>query len=209
MYKIIIADDHAVVTAGLCLILEDTPDLRIIDEVRNGDDLLRKIPDNDYDLVILDICMPGKDAFDALKEIKAKYPYLPVIIFTMNPEETHAIRMLKNGAAAFVNKETAHVEIVEIIRKVLTKKKYFTQYQASLMAETIGSKETPLHTTLTNREFQILTILASGMKNSEIADKLRVSKNTVSNHRNSILRKLKLTNNSDITRYALAHSIIS
>src|ERR1700733_11728106 len=104
--RIIIADDHAVVRTGLQLILDETEDMEIVEEARNGDELLEKLKDNNYDMVILDMSMPGKDALDVLKEIKSSKPELPVVIFSMNPDETNAVRMIQNGASAYINKQT-------------------------------------------------------------------------------------------------------
>ena len=208
MKRVIIADDHAVVATGLGLILENTPDIRIVAETRNGNELLQKIRKEDFDLVILDISMPGMDAFDVLKELKAIKPYLPVIIFTMNPEETYALRMFQLGAAAYIKKETPPDEIIGIIDIVFKKKKYLTPEQAYLLTQNLNNESQILHELLTDREFQVLALLASGVKKDEIAGKLNISKNTLSNHRNNLLKKLQLSNNAELTRYAIQHGFI-
>ncbi len=118
-YKLIIADDHAVVRTGLQFILDETNDLRIVDEARNGQELLDKLQEYSYDMVILDISMPGRDALDVLKEIKSKWPLLHVIIFSMSINEIYAVRMLSNGASAFINKETKPAQIIDILRIVV------------------------------------------------------------------------------------------
>jgi two-component system, NarL family, invasion response regulator UvrY len=209
--QIIIADDHAVVRTGLQLILDETSDLSITDEARNGQELLDKLASNVYDLVILDISMPGKDAMDVLKEIKTNYSRLPVVIFTMNPDEIFAIRMIRNGADAYINKETKPPQIIEVLRTVANGKKYFSPAQAEMLAEIVTSPEKAnplLHEQLTDREFQIFFMMALGLKKTEIAEKLIISKNTISNHRNNILRKMKMSMNSELTRYAIQHGII-
>ncbi len=210
--RIIIADDHAVVRTGLQLMLDDTSDMRICDEASNGNELLEKLRHNSYDLVILDISMPGKDAMDVLKEIKTHWKRLPVVIFSMNPDEIYAIRMIRNGASAYINKETDSRQIIEILRTVLTGKKYFTQQQSDMLADIVSEPEkittSTLHELLTDREFQIMFMLASGLKKSEIADRLSISKNTIGNHRNNILHKLNVSNNSELTRYAINQGII-
>jgi len=210
--KIIIADDHAVVRTGLQLILDETHDLSITDEAKNGQELLDKLAIATYDLVILDISMPGKDALDVLTEVKAQWPLLPVIIFSMNPDEIYAIRRLSNGASAYINKETKPRQIIEIIRTVLQGRKYYAPLHAELMAEIVTdapqkAKLLP-HATLTDREFQVFSLLAIGIRKSEIADKLSISKNTLSNHRNNIMKKMCITTNSELTRYAIQHGII-
>ncbi len=209
--NIIIADDHAVVRTGLQMILEETFDLMITGEAKNGNELLDQLEFQSYDLVILDISMPGLDALDVLKEIKNKWPDIPVVIFTMNPDEVYALRMIKAGASAYINKETRPNLVVEILRKVANGKKHFSPLQTELMAETFiqqESSEAAAHELLTDREFQIMFMLASGLRKSEIASKLQLSKNTVGNHRNNIMKKMNLSTNSEITRYAIRHGII-
>jgi len=210
--RIIIADDHAVVRTGLQLILDETTDMSICDEAANGDELIEKLRRDRYDLVLLDISMPGKDAMDVLKEIKTTWERTPVVIFSMNPDEIYAVRMIRNGASAYINKETAPKRIIEILRIVLSGKKYFTQQQGSLLAEWIIEPErnvdSLLHETLSDREFQIFFMMASGMKKSEIAEKLSISKHTIGNHRTNIMHKMNLTTNSDLTRYAIRNGII-
>ena len=210
--RIIIADDHAVVRTGLQLILDETTDMSICDEAANGDELIEKLRRNRYDLVLLDISMPGKDAMDVLKEIKTIWEHTPVVIFSMNPDEIYAVRMIRNGASAYINKETDPKRIIEILRIVLSGKKYFTQQQGSMLAEWIIEPEknvgSLLHETLSDREFQIFFMMASGMKKSEIAEKLAISKHTIGNHRTNIMHKMNLTTNSDLTRYAIRNGII-
>ena len=210
--RIIIADDHAVVRTGLQLILDETNDMSICDEAANGDELIEKLRRNRYDLVLLDISMPGKDAMDVLKEIKTTWERTPVVIFSMNPDEIYAVRMIRNGASAYINKETDPKRIIEILRIVLSGKKYFTQQQGSMLAEWIiepeKSVDSLLHETLSDREFQIFFMMASGMKKSEIAEKLAISKHTIGNHRTNIMHKMNLTTNSDLTRYAIRNGII-
>ena len=210
--RIIIADDHAVVRTGLQLILDETTDMSICDEAANGDELIEKLRHNRYDLVLLDISMPGKDAMDVLKEIKTTWERTPVVIFSMNPDEIYAVRMIRNGASAYINKETNPQRIIEILRIVLSGKKFFTQQQGAMLAEWVIEPEknvgSLLHETLSDREFQIFFMMASGMKKSEIAEKLAISKHTIGNHRSNIMHKMNLTTNSDLTRYAIRNGII-
>lgn len=209
--RIIIADDHAVVRTGLQMILDETADLSIEDEAKNGQELLDKLAGSDYNLVILDISMPGRDALDVLIEIKSRWADLPVVIFSMNPDEVYAIRMIKNGASAYINKETKPKQIIEILRTVLGGRKYFTDLHSEMMAEIVSdpdkSKALPHHA-LTDREFQVYSMLASGIRKSEIAEKLLISKNTLSNHRNNIMKKMNISSNSELIRYAVQNGII-
>ncbi|PBQ30486.1 DNA-binding response regulator [Sphingobacteriaceae bacterium] len=208
--RIIVADDHAVVRTGLQLILDETGDMEIVDEARDGDELLLKLEQTKYDLVLLDMSMPGKDALDVLKEIKLKWSTLPVIIFSMNPDELHSVRMIQNGASAYVNKQTHSDQLIEIIRTVSSGKKYIFPHQAHLLADQISapSQSALPHTQLTDRESQVFVLLASGIRKSEIAEKLDISKNTISNHRNNIMKKMNMSLNSELTRYAIQHKII-
>lgn len=209
--QIIIADDHAVVRTGLQMILDETFDLSIAGEARNGDELLEKLRTGGFDLVILDISMPGRDALDVLKEIKAGWRSLPVVIFTMNPDEVYSLRMIRAGASAYINKETRPAQIIEILRLVAGGRKYFTSLQSELLAEAVTQPDQTnalIHESLTDREFQVMFMLASGLRKSEIAQKLHLSKNTVGNHRNNILKKMNLTTNSELTRYAIRYGII-
>jgi len=210
---IIIADDHAIVRTGLQLILDDQDDLSVVDEARNGQELLNKLHANEdkYSLVVLDISMPGKDALDVLKEIKTTYAYLPVVIFSMNPDEVYAMRMISNGASAYINKETKSEQIIHILRTVLSGRKYISPEQAEMMTEmmtTPGNINKLPHETLTDREFQVFTMLANGIRKSEIAEKLSISKNTLSNHKNNILKKMNMSMDSELTRYAIQNGII-
>lgn len=210
--KIIIADDHAVVRTGLQMILDETTDLSICGEASNGYELIEKLKTDHYDLVILDISMPGKDTIDVLKEIQATWVRLPVVILSMNPDEIYAVRMIRNGASAYINKETDPQQIITILRVVLSGKKYFTQQQSEMLAELVIEPEKNanvlVHEALSDREFQIFSMLASGMKKSEIAEKLSISKNTIGNHRSNIMHKMNLATNSELTRYAIQHGII-
>lgn len=207
--QIIITDDHAVVRTGLQLILDETPDLEIAAEAKDGDELLNKLRAVSYDLVILDMSMPGKDALDVLKEIKLQWKMIPVIIFTMNPDETHAVRMFQNGASAFVNKQTPSDQLIEILRTVAAGNKFYFPHQIDLLTGSSGLQQSNLpHTQLTDRESQIFILLASGIKMSEIAEKLDISKSTISNHRNNIMKKMNMSQNTELTRYAIQHNLI-
>jgi DNA-binding NarL/FixJ family response regulator len=209
--RIIIADDHAVVRTGLQLILDETHDLSIIDEAQNGKELLEKLCINSYDMVILDISMPGMDSLDVLKAIKKDWTSLPIVIFSMNSNEIYEVRMLSNGASAFINKETRPAQIIEILRSVVKGKKYISPQQSEIMSDYISFQNKTIiaaHEVLTDREFQIFCLLASGIRKAEIASKFEISINTLSNHRNNIMKKMKMIANSELTRYALQEGII-
>ncbi|ASB48601.1 response regulator [Alkalitalea saponilacus] len=212
MRRIIIADDHAVVRTGLQLILNETDDLSLCAEATNGEELIKLIINDKFDLLILDASMPGKDGLDLLIDVKKINPELPVIIFTMNNDSHYAVRMIRAGASAYINKETDTDLILNAIRKVLQGKHYFLPEQSDLLEDILNLPQSLYqlpHEQLSDREFQIMFLLSSGLKNGEIAAKLKISKNTVANHRTSILKKMNLENNAELTRYAIQHGIIN
>jgi len=197
MLQIIIADDHAVVRTGLQFIFDATPDMVLAAECRNGNELLERLKTHIFDVVILDITMPGTDAFEVLEQIKSSYPKLPVIVFTMNSDRSFALRMFKKGADAFINKESSPELLL--------------QEQIELVMNHIAdpkSNENAKHDRLSDREFQILCMLASGMKKTEIASNLSISKNTVNNHRNNIMKKMEFETTADLARYAVTNHLI-
>ncbi|MGE5479481.1 MAG: response regulator [Chloroflexota bacterium] len=209
MIRIIIVDDHAVVRKGLTQIFEETPDIIVTDEAGTGDELLQKIKQFRYDVVLLDISMPGKDGLETLKEIKQIKSDLPVLIFTVYPEEQYAIRILKAGAAGYINKECEPDELIEAIRKVAKGKKYISASLAELLASNLEqTKETKLHDSLSDREFQVMCMIASGKTVSAIAQELGLSINTISTYRIRILEKMSMKTNAEITHYAIKNQLV-
>ena len=208
MIKILIADDHAIVRKGLKQILEEMPGKVSSDEARNGQEVLQKIWDDNYDMVLLDISMPGSSGLDILKQLKSNRPDLKILILSMHPEEQYAIRALKAGASGYLTKESTPNELVKAIRKISAGKKYVS---ASL-AETIAShldvmSEKPLHEILSNREFEVMRNIASGKTVKEIAGELSLSVKTISTYRARILEKMKMKNNAQLTYYAIHNKL--
>ncbi len=209
MINLIIVDDHEVVRKGLKQIFDDTTDIRAIDEAENGNELLEKIQKNKYDVVLLDISMPGKDGLDTLKELKQISPKTAVLVFTMFPEEQYAVRVIKAGASGYINKECKPKVLIDAIRKVSTGRKYISPELAEILASTIEMGDgTPLHESLSDREFQVMYMLSSGKTISEIAEELFLSINTISTYRNRILEKMGMKNNVELTRYAIKNRLI-
>ncbi len=209
MIKLIIADDHAVVRKGLKQIFEETSDIVVTGEASSGNELLEKLRNEKFDVVILDISMPGKDGLDTLKEIKAINPSLPVLIFTIYPEEQYAVRVLKAGAAGYINKESEPEILIEAIRKVSQGRKYISSYLAELLASSLDSKSSEaLHDQLSDREYQVMCMIASGKTPTDIAKELSLSINTISTYRMRILEKMGLKNNAEITHYALKNRLV-
>jgi len=210
MYKIIIADDHAIVRQGVKMMLHGEPDFDVPDEVESGDELIRMLSLHDYALILLDISMPGKDVFDVIENIKRLGISKPILIFSMNPEELYAKRLLNAGASGYLNKGAPTDEILKAIRKVIQGGYYITPTLAESIAPMLfkGGEKTP-HENLTSREFQILCTIASGKSLTEIADMFFISKATVSNHRTNILKKLNMKNNYELMQYAIKNGLIN
>lgn len=210
MIKILIADDHSVVRAGLRQILSGVSDMTVVDEAGSAYEAIDKIRKNDYSVIVLDIAMPGKSGLDALKEIKSEYPLLPVLMLSMYPEDQYAIRVLRSGAAGYMTKDSAPEELVTAIRTVAAGRKYVSPPLAEKLVFNLDDdiKKEP-HEMLSDREYQVLCMIASGNTASEIADQLSLSVKTISTYRSRILEKMKLKNNAELTNYAIKNRLIN
>ncbi len=209
MIKILIADDHAIVRRGLKQILAETPDMTVIDEASNGHEVLTKVMKHDYSVVLLDISMPGKSGLDVLKELKNERPKLPVLILSMYPEEQYAVRVLRAGASGYLTKEGAPEELIYAIRKVVQGKKYVSASLAEkLVFDLDGDSQKPLHESLSDREFQVLCMIASGKTVSDISEELALSVKTISTYRTRLLEKMKMKNNAELTHYAVQNHLV-
>lgn len=210
MIRVLIADDHAIVRHGLRQILADTPDMEVGGEAANGFEALRKIRDEGpWDVLLLDVSMPGKNGIDTLKQIKGETPRLPVLVLSMYPEDQYGVRLLKAGAAGYLTKESAPEQLVSAIRTVSAGRKYISPGVAELLAEQIGrDAEQPLHALLSDREFEIMRLLASGITPTDIADQLNLSVKTVSTYRTRLLEKMQLKNNAELTYYAIKNGLV-
>ena len=210
MLKILIADDHAVVRQGLRQILSNDPHLQVVGEAASGDEVLRLAETTKLDAVVLDLTMPGKSGLDVLKELRRKHPQLPVLVLSMQPEDQFAIRIMKAGAAGYITKECAPEELIGALRTVCQSRKYVSPQLAERLAVFIAEDTEKLpHENLSDREYQVLRMLAFGKTASEIADELGLSIKTVSTYRGRVLDKMKMGTNSELTRYALQHQLIS
>jgi len=209
MIKILIADDHAVVREGLKQIISETPDMRVTDEADNGQEVLNKVSEQNYDVVLLDITMPGRSGLDVLKQIKSKKPKLPVLMLSVHPEEQYAIRTLKAGASGYLTKGSATDELIAAIRKISAGKKYVSSSLAEKLAFDLDMDyEKPRHEILSDREYQVMSMIASGKTVKEIADELSLSVQTISTYRSRILEKMKLKNNAEIIYYAVKQGLV-
>jgi two-component system invasion response regulator UvrY len=209
MIKILIADDHTIVREGLKQIVAETADMMVADEASSGHEVLDKVWNNEYDVVVLDISMPGRDGVDILKQLKRHKPNLPVLVLSMHPEEQYAVRVLKAGAAGYLTKESAPDELITAIRKVSRGRKYVSSTLAEKLAFDLDrDTEKPLHETLSDREYQVMCLIASGKRAKEIAEELYLSVKTVSTYRSRILEKMKMKNNAELTHYAIKHRLV-
>ncbi len=206
MMKFLIADDHAIVRKGLVqVLLEKFPDAEII-EVANSTEVFDQLSKQIWDVILLDISMPGKNGIEILKQARANGIKAPILMISIHSEDQYALRALKGGASGFLNKQTATEELLAAICKVLSGKKYISNSVADKLAESLGTKHG--HELLSDREMQVLQLLASGKLVSEIAEEISLSVNTISTYRARILEKLDLNNNSELTRYALDNNLI-
>jgi two-component system invasion response regulator UvrY len=209
MIKILIADDHAIVREGLKQILSENPDLVVVAEASTGQEVLEKISKNDLDLVVLDIAMPGRGGLDILKEIKTQRPRLSVLMLSMYPEEQYAVRVLKSGASGYLTKESAPAELVKAIRQISQGKKYISPSLAEKLAVDLEiSPDRPPHETLSDREYQVMCMIASGKTLREIADGLSLSIKTISTYRSRILEKMNMKTNAELTHYAIKNRLV-
>jgi two-component system invasion response regulator UvrY len=210
MIRILVADDHAIVRDGLKQIVSDTSDMVVAAEVSNGREALKKALEDDYDVVLLDITMPDRSGLDILKEIKSQKPELPVLILSMHPEEQYAVRALKAGAAGYLTKESAPEELIRAMRRVSGGGKYVTSSLAEKLASVLKTgAEKPLHQALSDREYQVLCMIASGKRVKQIANELLLSTKTISTYRSRVLRKMNMNNNIELTRYAIQNQLVS
>jgi DNA-binding NarL/FixJ family response regulator len=207
MKKVIIADDHSFIRMGLIQILKDEYPAIEITEVYNGETLIKEITRHDFDMVISDLDMPGRNGLEALEQIKLIKPYLPVLILSIFSEDLYAVRVLKAGASGYMNKNAAPYELITAIQRILMGRKYITPEIAEKLLVQMETEKSP-HELLSNREFEIFKLLAAGKTTTEIANMLSLALTTVSTHRSRILEKLSLKNNSELTRYAIANNII-
>jgi two-component system, NarL family, invasion response regulator UvrY len=209
MTRILIADDHAIVRQGLRQIISDTVDLTVSAEATNGQDVLDLLEKDTFDIIVLDLSMPGRGGLDTLKQIRILKPNLPVLVLSMHPEEQYAIRVLKDGASGYLTKDSAPEELVNAIRRIASGRKYITESLAERLAgDLVHSGEDTLHKNLSDREFQVMRMIASGLSVTEIADQLSLSVKTISTFRKRILDKMQMKNNAELIHYILTNHLL-
>ncbi|MEK7264363.1 MAG: response regulator transcription factor [Bacteroidota bacterium] len=209
MIKILLADDHAVVRQGLKQMLMETYPHAIFAEASNAAEVMALVHKQRWDIAILDISMPGRNGLDVLKEIKDLYPKLPVLILSMHPEDQFAVRVIKAGAAGYMMKDTATEELITAIKKILAGGKYIRSSVAEKLAEDMDRhKSDEPHKILSDREYQVLCMMASGKTVSDIAHEMALSVKTISTYRARILDKMKMKSNAELTHYAIKNNLV-
>ncbi|MES2259163.1 MAG: response regulator transcription factor [Pseudomonadota bacterium] len=209
LIKVFIADDHAIVREGLKQILADTRDIVVAGEAENGVDAIKLFRKSGCHVMLLDISLPDRSGIEVLKQVKKERPELAVLMLSMHREDQYAIRSLKAGAAGYLNKQSAPKELVTAIRQVAGGLKYISAALAQELANHVGEEhEAPVHETLSDREYQTLTMIASGKTVGAIAKELSLSVKTVSEYRARLLLKMKLKNSAELTHYAIKNQLI-
>jgi DNA-binding NarL/FixJ family response regulator len=207
--RVLIVDDHAIVREGLKRILADAAELRVAGEAASGTEAIQMVREQNWDVMLLDISLPGANGLEVLRAVKDMAPKLPVLILTMYPEDQYALRMLRAGAAGYLTKEGAPAQLVTAIRKVASGGKYISPAVAEKLAWELERKKQPAtHEDLSNREFEILRLIASGRTVSQIAQQLGLSVKTVSTYRMRLLTKLNMKSNAELTHYAIKGGLV-
>lgn len=209
MIRVLLADDHAIVRDGIKQILADTGDLTVAGEATNGNEVLEKVRTGQWDVLVLDISMPGKSGLELIKQLKGEAPRLPILVLSMHHEEQYAMRALRAGAAGYLTKESDSDLLVSVIRKVARGGVFLSSSMAEQMArELIPGGEAPPHTLLSDREYQVFRMIVAGTPVTEIADKLALSVKTVSTHKTRIMQKMNMSNHTELIRYAIRHHLL-
>ena len=206
---VLIADDHAIVRQGLRLILSETDDLVVAGEAEDGADAMVLARQQHWDVFLLDVTMPNRDGIDTLKQLKKEFPRAPVLILSMHPEEQFAVRALKAGASGYLNKQSAPEQLVTAIRQVAIGKKYVSAAVAQQLANAISDdSDKPPHERITDREYQVLSLIASGKSLTQVAETLNLGVATVSTYRARLLEKMGLRSTAELIRYGLEHGLV-
>jgi len=207
--EILVADDHAIIRDGVKKILADTTDFIVAGEAANGAETIERVRERSWDLLVLDLSMPGRSGVELIKQVKAEQPKLPILVFSMHPEEQYAVRSIRAGASGYLSKEADSDLLLPAMRKLAAGGAYISPKVAELLALERGSRESVNpHKTLSDREFDIFQRIVSGVSMTEIADALCLSIKTVSTHKTHILAKLHLTGQVDLVRYAIEHKLL-
>ena len=206
--KILIADDHPLFRQGLKNAFGETPDIEVVGEAENGNDVLGKVRELDLSLVLLDISMPGKGGLEVLKQLKTEFPNIPVLILSVYQENQYAVRFIKAGASGYLTKESSIDTLLEAVRKVAQGGNYASADITEKLAFDFLNIDKPLHELLSDREYQVFSMIATGKSLTEIGNDLSLSVKTISTHRTRILDKMKMKKNAELIHYAILYELI-
>lgn len=209
MIKVLIADDHTILRDGLRQILSECPDMAVAGEAENGHEVMAMVRNEEWDVLVLDMAMPGKSGIELLRQVKAEKPKLPVLVLSMQKEHQYAARSLKAGAAGYLCKDSASADLVTAIRKVASGGLFISRsFAENLALGLTANNEAPPHTLLTDREYEVFRLIASGMGVTAIGEQLHLSVKTISTHKARVMQKMNFSTATDLIRYALKHGLI-
>jgi len=208
MIRIVMADDHAIVREGLKRIVASANDFEVVDEAGDGNEVMRIVRERDFDVLVLDLSMPGRSGMELIKWVKAEKPKVRVLVLSMHQEQQYAVRAIKTGASGYLTKESAPAQLVQAIRKIASGGAYISAEVAEQLAlgAMPGGSAAP-HESLSSREFEVFRLLVAGVSVTDIAHQLTLSVKTVSTHKANLMQKMGLANQSDLIRYALRHGL--
>jgi len=210
MIRVCIVDDHEVVRCGIKQILSSARDIQVVDEAASGEEFMMKAQTRRWNVVIMDLSMPGQGGLETIRQIKARFPSLPVLVLTMHSEDQYAVRAVKSGASGYLTKDGASTSLVKAIRAVAAGQRYITPAVADQLAAEVGSGGNHLpHETLSTREHQVFLMIAQGRAVGAIAAELGLSVKTISTNRTRFLRKMSMRNNAEVIYYAIKHRLVS
>jgi DNA-binding NarL/FixJ family response regulator len=209
MIRIVVADDHTIVREGLKQLLGAAGDLEVVAEASNGHEVLDRVRELEFDLLLLDMSMPGRSGIELIKQVRGEKPKLRILVLSMHEEHQYAVRAIRAGAAGYLTKESASKQLVEAIRKVASGGAFISAEVAQQLAlGAMPGAAASLHEKLSDREFQILRMIAEGLSIGDIAERLALSVKTVSTHKANILHKMGLATTAELIRYALTHRLV-
>ena len=209
MTRIAIADDHTLVRRGLTELLDETADVEVVLEVASGDELVRGVRDLEVDVVVTDMNMPGPSGLDLVKTLRSEHPGLGILVLSAHPEDQYAVRVVRAGASGYLTKESAEADLVDAVRRVASGRRYLTQALAESLLDSLDTDpDAAPHAALSDREFQTMRMLASGLTVGKIAEELSLSVKTISTYRARLLDKMEMSSNAEITRYALENGLV-
>jgi DNA-binding NarL/FixJ family response regulator len=209
MIRLVVADDHTILREGLKQVLSGASDLAVVGEAQDGHEVLQRVRELEFDVLLLDMSMPGKSGIELIKQVRGEKPKLRILVLSMHPEPQYAVRAIKAGASGYLTKESAPAQLVSAIRRVAGGGAFITDSVAEQLAlGAMPQTEAPPHHALSDREFQVLQLLVSGKTVSEVAGELNLSVKTVSTHKARIMQKMNMSNPTELIRYALHHGLI-